>query len=82
MGTGIPCKVTNRIRCKNCGKVLKIGDLVPERIKPSSQAGRENNNMQMKCYYCLCDDMSVIAYDLGDGNLLLTNFAQAELING
>ena len=67
MQVDIPVKMTDRIKCKECGRVLLVSQLISEDGPKFPRPDKAGHVWQTKYYYCVCNNPGVKVYDPGDG---------------
>ena len=73
------CKMTDKIKCKDCGNLYLISNLVAvtSHYIPLSDKG---SSWQVIYYYCPCDPVGVKVYDDGTQKLQFIEGSYSELI--
>ena len=80
MSYHIPCKLSDQIRCLNCGRVTRVSDLPTRRGRLPSANGGIMDSWQSIFYYCFCNRNHIKVFDRGDGELKIPYLARVEKI--
>ena len=73
-----PCKLDDRIVCLDCGRIMRVRDLIPKVGKPPTNKGGILDSLQYVSYHCLCNLNHIKVFDRGDGELKIPYLARAE----
>jgi len=76
----IKCTTHDKIRCTRCGQIIEISRLRPENGHKFVKPEKAGTYWQSRYLYCLCGDPEAKVYDPGDGEMIISDLARAELV--
>lgn len=77
----VPCKLSDTIKCLQCGRVCLVKDLLSRDSIPFPRSDGLAGDWQPVSYYCPCDGAHPLVHDPGDGELIIIDMAQAKLVS-
>jgi len=76
----IPCKITDSIKCLDCGRIIPIVELNVQKGKSFPRSDKPGEFWQVRYYFCPCDDEHPKIEDPCDGNLVVCAYSHTELL--